>query len=243
MRKIAVLFSCAMMALCVACQPVQRGIQDGALVSSNDPALRVAAPSLPLKTAGFVTARLDGTSEVSGLAVDVWLAVYGAQNAAAPVAIVAHAELPEAWQWDHDSTPPFSGNKGAAVIGGTGFQSCTFIVEGQRDAFAQLAGQDGQQMRWLARRFAARSAFGREKLTMEYREPLPAGEKAVHVADVSNATVSAFEKRAEAAFVASPYAPVSLDKRQAVQGVAVQYLGRNFLGNASFTDMWHSPRD
>lgn len=242
MTRLSVLFCCLALLLC-ACQPVQRGMRDGMLVSSSNPAACVSARELPLKTAGRVVARLDGTSAVQGLPVDVWLAVYGAQDAAAPLAVVAHAELPAGWEWDHDGTPPFSEHRGIVSLGGLSFTACTYIADGTRDAFAELAGQRRDAVRWLVRRLYARAPFGREKLTLEYREVLPAGERAARVFDLPHPdAVAAFERRADAAFACVPCASGTPNEARTVQGIAVRYLGRNFLGSASSADLWQYDR-
>lgn len=225
--------------LCGGCQGLQRGFIESVFVSEKDPQIQVHVKDLPLKTAGFTNVRLDGTNNVAGLPVDLWLAVYGAENPQSSMAIIAHAQLPESWEWDHDSTPPFSRNVGAVAINNTTFQTCTYIAESQRDAFFSVCGAEKGSVRWIVRRYASRSAFGREKLTFEYREILSSDEKARQVIDLPFKFVSDFEQRASSVFACEQYSPKKdCMQKTPIQGIELKYLGKNLLGTASAKTIW-----
>ena len=179
MKKFLLCWAVLCGALALGCvQAERRGVLDGAYISTARPAISVRAAQLPLLGNGRWHIQLADTDMVGGLPVRVWLAVYGAGAPQGPLAIVAHAEVPQGWFWDGASRRPFSVDPGVELLGDVGFQASTAIVRGPRDPFAAFAGADadksGQPAAWLVRQFAARANFDRDKIVLEYREPLPA---------------------------------------------------------------------
>jgi hypothetical protein len=183
--------------------------------------------------------QLPDTDMVGGLPVRVWLAVYGAAAPQGALAIVAHAEVPQGWFWDGASRRSFSVDPGVELLGDMGFQASTAIVSAKRDPFTALAGvkeeTDGRPTAWLVRQFMARANFDRDKIVLEYREPLPAelaGKTTLEIPGTD--LLRAFEQRARAAFVVGP-APADAQAAQAgsLPQVRWQYVDQNFLGTVS----------
>ena len=229
---------------CVAGQ--QRGMYGNAYISTARPAIKVAARDLPLITAGRGSAFLTNTSVVSGLPVNVWLALYG-KSPDGPFAVVAQAEVPHGWYWDSIMRRPFSINEGVELLGGMGFQACTFVIDNRFDPFVAQAwlGRDAKEVtqrpaRWLVRAFAARCNFDEDKIILEYREPLPAD---IH--DISSLPfgqddlVRDFEQRARQAFtVGTVPQDISGITIGYPYGIEWRYMRERFLGTASKYDIF-----
>lgn len=219
-----------------ACMGLKRGMDGSTFISTAEPNVAISVPSLPLRTAGEVTASVTTGSSLGGIPVITWLAVYGGTTPESPMAIVAHAEAPGQWYWDADMSRPFSIDQGTAFIGGRNFQTCTYIVDGDHDAFSTLVPvEDPNALRWIARRFAERTNFNVDKITLEYREPLP--KEITSLSDVpytAREFLEGFEKRAEAAFIVGP-APENNARvnRGYPEGIRTRFINRNFLGTMS----------
>ncbi len=236
---------CALFILVVAllssCVGVTRGMYNGSFVSTGQPQLTVSVPSMQLITSGEVIPSVTTTNSLGGVPVRTDLAIYGAKrpDSGMAMAIVALSETPGPWYWDSDTTALFSLTKGFAVIGGLDMQACTYIVRGDNDAFAPLSGAvDPDATLWLARRFAARVEIDRDKLTLEYREPLPRhiSPKVTRMGELSFAdadAVRAFEKRAEEVFTVSRVRSTDQVPRAYPEGVRVRFINNNFLGTMS----------
>ena len=240
MKKFLLCWAVLCGALALGCvQAERRGVLDGAYISTARPAISVRAAQLPLLGNGRWHIQLADTDMVGGLPVRVWLAVYGAGAPQGPLAIVAHAEVPQGWFWDGASRRPFSVDPGVELLGDVGFQASTAIVRGPRDPFAAFAGADadksGQPAAWLVRQFAARANFDRDKIVLEYREPLPAELADQPTLEIPGTDLlRAFEQRAREAFVVGP-APADGQGAQAgtLPQVRWQDVDQNFLGTVS----------
>ena len=247
MVRYAYVFCLAVIMLCMGCVAgQQRGMYDNAYVSTARPSIMVQVKDLPLITAGRGSAFLTNTCVVGGLPVDVWIALYG-KSPNGPLAVVAQAELPHGWYWDSIMRRPFSINESVELLGGMGFQACTFVVENRFDPFVAQAwlGDDDKEIaqrptRWLVRAFAARCNFDEDKIVLEYREPLP---DAIH--NISSMPfgqddlVRGFEQRAREAFVVGP-APkqLSVVTGGSPNGIEWRYMREKFLGTASKYDIF-----
>lgn len=239
-RKKSIMLLLLCLSMLSACAGQQRGMAGAYLVSSSRPSIELSAPDLPLRTAGFTVASVTTGDSLSGVAVDTWLAVYGATTLAQPMAIVALSEAPTNYYWDTDLYPVFSVDHGAVSYDGQGFYASTFIVDGQRDAFVTLLPiNEPSGQRFIARRFAQLSNFNNSKVTLEYREPLPADVGQItDLALYDRAYLDAFEGRAYKAFrvmVPSSLSAHPTDKY--LKDVQVRFLNANFLGTLSRLEM------
>ncbi len=226
----------ALMMLLGACSGLKRGMDGSTFVSTAEPDITVSVPGLPLRTAGEVTAAVTTGSSLGGIPVITWLAVYGGTTVESPMAIVAHAEAPGHWYWDSDMTRPFSIDQGTSFIGGRNFQTCTYIVDGARDAFSSLVPvENPNALRWIARRFAERTNFNADKMTLEYREPLPPGINSLNESPfAARGFLDGFEKRAEAAFIIGVAPKSNLQVRRGYpEGIRTRFINTNFLGTMS----------
>lgn len=225
-----------LLASCNAAQ--QRGMHDSSYVSTSNPAISVTVRNMPLLTGGEGTALLHGAGMTGGLPIRMWLAAYG--NAAqGPLAVVAHAEVPDGWYWDGIMRRPFSVDEAVEVIDGQGFQACTFVEENARNPFAALAGQESAPAaRWLVRAFASRFNFSSDKIILEYREPLP--ENIVSLSALpfgSGDLLKAFEQRAREAFrIAPPPDRSAHIAREYAQNILWRHIDERFLGTVSQYD-------
>lgn len=235
-KFIVLLAACSLLA---ACTGLQRGLAGSSLVSSARPAVELSVPSLPLRTAGFTVANVTTSDSLGGVPVEAWLAVYGGTTVNEPMAIVSLAVAPTSYIWDSDMSRIFSVDKGVVDYNGQGFYACTYIITGERDPFISLLpAQDGMTAKFLARRFAQRSNFNENKITLEYREPLPADiTELTDLALYSREYISAFEERAYKAFVVGVFPqPAPAVTGQYLQGVEVRYLNTNFFGTMTRLD-------
>lgn len=225
--------------LLAACAGQQRGMSGDSLVSSSRPAVEISVPDLPLRASGFAVASVTTGDSLGGVAVESWLAVYGGSTLQQPMAIVALAEAPSLHYWDSNLYQLFSVDQSAVSYDGQGFYASTYIVDSAKDAFAQLLpGNEEAQQKFIARRFAQRSNFNMDKITLEYREPLPADVGGVtELALYDRAYLDAFEQRAYKAFVVRPFtsqtAPLATSYLKDVQ---VRFLNTNFFGTLSRVD-------
>jgi len=242
MIRYAYILCLAAFLLCAGCVAgQQRGMYGNAYISTARPAIKVAVRDLPLITAGRGSAFLTNTSVVSGLPVNVWLALYG-KSPDGPFAVVAQAEVPHGWYWDSIMRRPFSINEGVELLGGMGFQACTFVIDNRFDPFVAQAwlGRDAKEVtqrpaRWLVRAFAARCNFDEDKIILEYREPLPSYITSLESLPYGHAdALRLFEQRARKAFAVSlpPQTIVSVRDGFPV-GIEWRYMGERFLGTAS----------
>lgn len=214
---------------------LQRGMLDGACVSTSRPALSMKARHLPLLTAGEANLFLPLTSSGASVPVQVWLAAYGDGRRGAPLAVAALAELRQPWYWDGDGRKPFSVDNAVETLGGMAFQAGTYLADSRRDPFAPLAGSGGEPVRWVVRGFAARCNFDQGRVVLEYREPAPAElADQPHLLIGGTDWLRAFEERARTAF-ALTHAPA--DRKALARGttdkVAWRYMDERFLGTMS----------
>lgn len=229
---------CALMT--VGCTGLRRGMVGDAYVSSAKPAFSVSVPTLPLRAAGSATSYVTTEDSLGGIGIDSWLAVYGGSKAGEAMAIVAQAEIPPAWYWDSNMYRTFSVNQGTAVFDGRLYQACTYIVDGATDAFTLLVPDaDQSTVRWIARRFAARTDFNVNKITLEYREPLPQGFETLSNLPVGgNTFLDEFAERAEKAFtVSSANFDSNRIRATYIEGLRIRYLNTNFWGTMSRYDI------
>lgn len=247
MRKyLCLLAGLALMPLIWACnQALQRGMLDGAYVSTARPALMVEVKDMPLLTAGEGFANVFWTGMLGGLPVQMWFAFYGT-GGLAPLAIVAQAQVPSGWYWDGIMRRPFSVDEGTAAFGGVTYDSYTYIVNPAADPFAEFMGANeptGQEQRWLARVFAARYNFNQDKMILEYREPLPEAITDLTAMPLGYDTfLREFAARARDAFAVLPCpANVPAVQKAYIKGVQWQFVDQNFLGSISRND-YLSPR-
>ena len=240
MKKIAILACLLGLCCAAACAPLQRGMDGAVYVSSAKPAFSVAVPDLPLRTAGVLTAAVTSDDSLGGVPVRAWMAVYGGNTLEQPMAIVAQAEVAEPWYWDSDLSRVFSVDKGTAVLGDRLFQACTYIVQGDNDAFTPLVRHaDDTPVRWIVRRLASRTDFDQGKITLEYRESLPTDYVSlVSLPHGGNTFLRNFAQRAEKAFQFASL-PIRLGKvsSQYTEGIRVRYLNANFFGTMSRHDI------
>ncbi|MCR5563379.1 MAG: DUF4851 domain-containing protein [Desulfovibrio sp.] len=232
--SLAVLTACSLTACTLAGQ--QRGVVDGRYVSTTRPAISVGIQnSLPLTAAGRGNAYLKEDAPIGGLPIDIWIATYGnAQKKA--MAVIAQAEVPPNWFWDGDMRRPLSINERVEVIDGQAFQACTFTENISRSPFGRIASSatDSGPEVWVVRAFATRFNGDRDKIILEYREPLPTG-----ITDIGTMPygmggfIAEFEERARKIFsIGLPPKEVIIPQTFA-QGIQWQYMGKKFLGTAS----------
>ena len=232
--SLAVLTACFLTACTLAGQ--QRGVVDGRYVSTTRPAISVGINnSLPLTAAGRGNAYLKDDVLISGLPVDMWIATYGNAQTKA-MAIIAQAEVPPNWFWDGDMRRPLSINERVEIIDGQAFQACTFTENISRSPFGRItasATDSGPEI-WVVRAFATRFNGDRDKIILEYREPLPADITDIGAMPYGRGNfIGEFEERAKKVFSIS-LPPKGIIVPQAfAQGIQWQYLGKKFLGTAS----------
>ncbi|MDE5832202.1 MAG: DUF4851 domain-containing protein, partial [Desulfovibrio sp.] len=172
MRKLISPLLLAILFVTGCADALQRGILDQAYVSTARPSITIKANGLPLMASGQASANLFWTGMMGGLAIDMWIAVYG-EGGLAPMAIAAQAQTPEGWHWDGIMDRPFSVDQGTEVFNGVTYQACTFVINPATDPFGDLltgVKPDGQPQLWMARAFAARYNFDQDKIILEYRE-------------------------------------------------------------------------
>lgn len=238
-REKSIYFVLLSFLLLSACAGQQRGMNGANLASTSRPAVEISVPDLPLRASGFAVASVTTGDSLGGVAVETWLAVYGGTTVQQPMAIVALAEAPSLHYWDSDLYQLFSVDRSAVSYDGQGFYASTFIVDRSKDAFASLLPEgEAVQQKFIARRFAQRSNFNVDKLTLEYREPLPADiGNLTDLALYDRAYLDAFEQRAYQAFVVRPFVPQSTPLATSyLKGVQVRFLNTNFLGTLSRMD-------
>ena len=237
-------FPCMLIALLAlvaltGCSGLKRGMDGNVYVSSAKPPLTVAVPGLPLRTAGYLSPSITTGNSLGGITIDAWMAVYGGTTAQQPMAIVSQAEIPPMWFWDSDLYRTFSVDRGSAVLGGRLYQACTYIVNGADDAFSTLVAQvEPDKMRWIVRRFAARTEFDIGKITLEYREALPEGyDQLTNLPQGGVTFLRDFALRAEKAFVFEGVpANIANVRTGYVQGIRTRFLNNNFFGTMSYHD-------
>lgn len=227
------------------CQSLQRGMLDGAYVSTARPALMVQVKDMPLFASGEGYANVFWTGMLGGLPVQMWFALYGS-GGLMPMAIVAQAQLPSGWYWDALMSRPFSVDQGTAAFGGVTYDAYSYIVNPGADPFANFTeanGPDGQPQRWIARVFAARYNFNQDKMILEYREPLPAAISDLTALPLGyDSFLREFATRARAAFNVSPCPEnVPAVQKSYIRGIEWQFVDQNFLGSISRND-YLSPR-
>lgn len=226
--------------LLVACTPLMRGFHQSELVSDGFPPITIQC-SLPLKEAGLTTPFL--LVDMLFVTPDTWLAVYGAESASSPMAIVTYSVAPTDLQWDF----PDMALVDSPVIGETGFGDQPFadvlkVVGGERDPFSPMVAKTPEaaaDMRWLSQRYIRLDDFRRTKIILEYREPLPASlaEFASNPGFLQlRPEVRDFMARAKAAFtVQFAYTGPAIQRAKPLSGVQQRYLGE-YLGTLSVVE-------
>lgn len=232
--------------LLVGCQSAQqRGMAGSTYVSTSRPAVTMTARDIPLVTAGRGSGQLFRPN-MTGVRVYVRTAVY-ASAPDKPMAVVAHAELPNDW-WIWTTVLPRVGaiHESTEVIDGVAFTAFTYLVPRKNDPFGGLAGESTQtpedakdlpeqqvDAHWIARYFAARTNFNRDKLILEYREPAPAGLRDLSSLPYGTTdAIAAFEKRAREAFsLGVPSDDLGPVVDGYPRGVRWQYMSDSFLGD------------
>lgn len=232
-----------LLAGCMAGQ--QRGVSGAAYVSTSRPAIMVQARDLELRTAGRGTGMLLNASMTGGLSPTVRTVVYGS-TAKAPMAIIAHAELPNDW-WIWTTVLPRVGaiHEGTELIDGVAFTAFTYLVPRRTDPYAGIVGdpvgapEEGEpQAYWLARYFGVRTNFNRDKIILEYREPAPQGLVSLDTIPFGMTdSLAAFEDRARKAFSLSSPAEAREPVRDSYpEGVRWQYMRDAFLGDVMYQE-------
>ncbi|MEG2173079.1 MAG: DUF4851 domain-containing protein [Desulfovibrionaceae bacterium] len=237
LKKTIVVVGC--MLLLSACAGQKKGMEGASLVSSSRPSIDISVPALPLRTSGFTVANVTTSDSLGGVPVNTWLAVYGGTTLTQPMAVTAIAVAPPQYYWDSDLTHIFSTDRSIALYNAQGFSACTYIIDGAHDAFISLLPvENAKNVKLLARRFALRTNFDETKITMEYREPLPAD--ITNVADMAmydRKFLDAFEKRAYESFMVQPFissaTPIS---NSYVNNVQTRFMNTNFLGTMTRYD-------
>lgn len=230
-KKIVLLLVVCM--VLVSCTGLQRGVVGESLVSSARPAVEISVPSLALRTSGFTVASVTTSDALGGAPVEAWLAVYGGTTPFEPMAIVSLAVAPSTYFWDSDLSRVFSVHHGTTDFNGQVYHACTYIIEGDRDPFLTLVPiKEGAKQRYLARRFAQRTNFNENKITLEYREPLP--KDIMTYTDIllyNSELISAFETRAYAAFKVGSFVPSdTIIATKYLRDVQIRYLNTNYFG-------------
>lgn len=230
-KKIVFLLAACM--LLVSCTGLKRGVVGASLVSSARPAVELSVPSLPLRTSGFTVASVTTSDTLGGVPVETWMAVYGGTTPVEPMAIVSLAVAPYTYFWDSDLSRMFSVHHGTADFDGQSYYACTYIVDAERDPFISLIPiVEGSNPKYLARRFAQRSNFNENKITLEYREPLPMDiTSLIDVSLYNFEYINAFEQRARNAFKVSNFVQSNaIIADSYLRNVQVRYLNTNFFG-------------
>lgn len=234
------LFAC--LALCGCKYALQRGMLDGAYVSTSRPAIAISVRDMPLMASGQGMASLVWNDMLGGLNIQMWMAVYGT-GGLAPLAVVAQADVPQGWYWDGILTRPFSVDVGNENFNGVGYQACTILVNPEKSPFGGLitgVRSDGQPQLWVARYMAARYNFNDSKIILQYMEPLPEGITSLTALPLGMGDfLQQFAQRARNAFVVqnSPANPSDITSGY-IQGIGWTQMGTNFLGTASKFDFW-----
>lgn len=235
-----VLLACS--ALCGCKYALQRGMLDGAYISTARPAISIAARDMPLMASGEGMANLDWSDMLGGLNIQMWLAVYGT-GGLAPLAVVAQADVPQGWYWDGILSLPFSVDRGNENFNGVGYQACTVIVDPSGSPFGGLitgVQPAGQPQLWVARYMAARYNFNNSKIILQYMEPLPEGITSLTALPLGMGDfLQQFAQRARNAFVVQngPARPSGI-KTGYIQGINWTRMDTNFLGTVSRFDYW-----
>ena len=221
----------------------EQGISGQNYVSRVRPAISIRAASLPLHS----FARGTGTlyrPQMTGIPVKVQTAVY-ASGSDGPVAIAAHARLPEHKRWIWSTVYPRTGaiHEAEVTMGGMNMTAFTYLVPCRTDPFAGVvgeaveggAGKDGEAQPgfWVARHFAAPMNFRQDKISLEYREKAPAELTALSPIPYGMTDwLKGFEERAAKAFsVAAP--ENAADLQQCSMGsVRWHYMSDAWLGDA-----------
>lgn len=157
------------------CQSAQmRGISadNAAYVSSTRPALKVAVRDIPLVTSGAGTGRLYDANQLGGLRLDAWASFF-AKGTEGPVVAIVQAELPDGWQWTTVYPPATAVDVRPEILAGKTYTAYTHLLAAERDAFAGLAGEQGQPVYWLVRTFEGIYPETQSKMILQYREALP----------------------------------------------------------------------
>lgn len=238
-HKKSIMFVLLSFSLLTACAGQQRGMEGTSLVSSSRPAIEITAPDLPLRTAGFAVASVTTGDSLSGISVNTWLAVYGGTKLDQPMAIVAIADAPSNYYWDSDLYKVFSVDHNVVIYDEQGFYASTYIIDGTKNPFIALLpiNESGNQ-KFIARRFAQRTNFNDTKITLEYREQLPADVGQIaDLAMYDRAYLDAFEARAYTAFRVK-YSPSlsNVIANKYLENVQMRFINTNFLGTLSRLD-------
>lgn len=240
MRKkiLFVFLACALAALACGCgEKLQRGMLEQTYVSTARPAIAISVPNMPLMAAGRGSCNMFWTGMLGGLPIDLWIAVYG-QGGLAPMAIVTQAQVPQEWYWDSIMRQPFCVDEGTEAFNGVTYQACTVLVNPATDPFGGMVTgtrPDGQPQLWMARYYAARYNFNKDKIILEYREPLPAGVESLTSLPLGQGMLlSEFAARAREVFkVAAPPRNPRNVADNFIQGVQFKYMNQQFLGTVS----------
>ena len=242
-RKLPILTLLAALSLtlllggCVAGR--QRGVAGETYVSSTRPAIQVAVEGLPLITGGTGRGSISQESANSPLDIDVWTNVYGT-DASSPMALVAHAELPDSWIWT--TVYPRKGGihlKENESFDGRPFTAFTYLVPAVKDPLVAMMGDPTEEgaPRWIARQFVSIRNHRMAKIILEYREPVPAAllEEGLPP-EGTTAEIAAFEARAKKAFIVGVPAEGITVTRQYPKGVSWRFMNDTFLGDVMRQD-------
>lgn len=203
---LALLTLALLLAFGTGCTSLMRGFSGNNLVSNGYPPVTMTS-SLPLKLGAQFNPMV--LSDMLFINPQTWLAVYGAENADAPMAIVTYAVAPDKFQWDMLTYSVPDGPVTSQVdFGGKTFSGSLHVLNGKSNHFAGVAGlspEAAADRKWLVQRYALLEDFRKTKIILEYREPLAAslaelvgdGNVGLHL---GNPEIQAFAKRAEAAF-------------------------------------------
>ncbi len=231
--------------LLTACTPLMRGVEGGKLLSGGRPPLTVGC-ALPLKAAGWAAPFI--MTDLGFKAPDTWLTVYGAEDAASPLAVAVFSEAPELMEWHYPSFSPSDGPiTGEDELGGRVFASSVRITDAAGDPFTPLLGLDedaAASLRWLSQRYTAMAEFRKSKIILEYREPLPEGlDELPTVMFFADERVKAFSWRARQAFEVHFACAEPPDRRaEPIQGLNQRTLGA-FVGSLGRKEPWFFERD
>ncbi len=176
--------------------PLIRGMAGTTLVSPARPAVAVEPePAFRLVDARRADLTLTDYSPTAPARVDVWYALWAAD--AVPARLTALlAVLEEPWYWITDVRSGFESLRERRIeLGPFEGRAETFILPVSKDPWRASEEQTPWDRGSLVRRFTFRLRHTEAKLTVEYREPVPATRPGD-----DPAALSAFEDRAAAAF-------------------------------------------
>ncbi|MDD6088342.1 MAG: DUF4851 domain-containing protein [Desulfovibrionaceae bacterium] len=231
-----------LLTLVCACSPMKRGVENGKVVSSSQPALTLYARDLPLLSAGrYTPLKYMGASHVVPKTV---VAVYGT-DASSPMAVTIFAETPnDQLEWDALSFSYWdSPVSDGIIVDGNVFGGRLYALKGDRDPFVSLVEKDAEKassLIWLVQRYALVTNFEKIKIILEYREPLPAWCFGLVEIPEWKPEIRAFQERAKKTLVAAfSYSSLGEYSDAEAQGIDGRRLGV-FLGSLSYRNIFIS---